>query len=105
MSQERGDDKRVQAEVRGACWELLCALIKQIKTEYSKTNRARKTALLGAQFKSKHFLRKGQFGFGHFFLSQFGSRHFLEVNSGPGVHFGFIHFSDFTLVKALTAMV
>lgn len=43
MSEERGDDKRVQAEGRGACWELLCALIKQIKTEYSKTNRARKT--------------------------------------------------------------
>lgn len=44
MSEKLGDDKRVQAEVRGACWELLCALIKQIKTEYSKTNRARKTA-------------------------------------------------------------
>lgn len=33
---------------RGACWELLCALIKQIKTEYSKTNRLEKQQLLAA---------------------------------------------------------
>lgn len=44
VSEKPGDDKRVRGEVRGACWELLCALIKQIKTEYSKTNRAGKTA-------------------------------------------------------------
>lgn len=52
VSEKLGDDKRVQAEVRGACWELLCALIKQIKTEYSKTNRARKTAAFSCALSS-----------------------------------------------------
>lgn len=62
MSEKQGDDKRVQAEVRGACWELLCALIKQIKTEESKTNRGWKKlqllAPLGAQFRLQHFLKR-----------------------------------------------
>lgn len=44
VSEKLGNDKRVHVRVRGACWELLCALIKQIKTEYSKTNRARKNS-------------------------------------------------------------
>lgn len=44
VSVKLGGDKRVHVKVRQGCWELLLTLIKQIKTEYSKTNRARKTA-------------------------------------------------------------
>lgn len=52
VSVKLGGDKRVHVKVRRGCWELLRTLIKQIKTEYSKTNRARKTAAFSSAMSS-----------------------------------------------------
>lgn len=52
VSVKLGDDKRVHVRVRQGCWELLRTLIKQIKTEYSKTNGARKPAAFSSAMSS-----------------------------------------------------